>query len=130
MRDLGAWIVDLCERGVGGTFNATNTAVTWGELLESCRRVADGDCTITWIPDDFLLEREVGEWMELPLWIADRVRVGVTRTVVERALSAGLCFRPLDETVLGALEVAEPTDEAGLTPEREAALLAEWNGRG
>jgi 2'-hydroxyisoflavone reductase len=35
VRDLAAWIVDLCERDVAGTFNATNQGVPWGELLET-----------------------------------------------------------------------------------------------
>jgi 2'-hydroxyisoflavone reductase len=56
VRDLAAWIVEVCKRRVGGTFNATNTAVTWGELLDSCRRVAGNECTFTWVPDEFLLE--------------------------------------------------------------------------
>jgi hypothetical protein len=48
---------------------------------------------------------------------------------VRRALDAGLTFRPLDDTVRGALEHAHTTDAAGLAPEREAALLAAWHGR-
>ena len=130
VRDLAEWILELCEQRVDGTFNATNTEIAWSELLESCLRVASSDCTLTWIPDDFLLKQEVGQWMELPLWIADRVGSGATRPVVDRALAAGLRFRPLDETVLGTLESAEPTSDAGLSLEREAELLRAWHGRG
>jgi hypothetical protein len=45
---------------------------------------------------------------------------------VSRAITAGLTLRPLDETVRGAFEWAEPTPDAGLTPEREAGLLEAW----
>ena len=126
--DLGEWLVGLCETGVGGTFNATNPGVPWGELLDSCRRVAASDCGLVWIPDEFLVEHEVGEWMELPMWIANPSRVGANQAVVDRALEAGLRFSALDKIVRGALE-APTTEDAGLTPEREAALLAAWHAR-
>jgi 2'-hydroxyisoflavone reductase len=65
--------------------------------------------------------------MELPLWLA---MAGAMEANVERALAAGLTFRPLEETARGALEDAETTDVAGLTSTREAELLAAWHGRG
>jgi 2'-hydroxyisoflavone reductase len=130
VRDLGAWIVELCARGVHGTFNATHPGVSWVELLDACRAVASNNAHITWVDPEFLVEHEVGPWMELPLWLthpdaefADRVEVG-------RALADGLSFRPLEETVRGALEQAETTEVAGLRPEREAELLALWHARG
>ena len=129
VRDLGAWIVELCERGSPGTFNATHPGLTWSELLDSCRAVSGSDADVTWVPDEFLLEHEVGQWMELPLWLADPEMAAADDVSVRRALDAGLAFRPLDETVRGALEQARTTDAAGLAPEREAELLAAWHGR-
>jgi 2'-hydroxyisoflavone reductase len=130
VRDLGDWIVELCERGTIGTFNATHPGFMWSELMESCTAVSGSDAEVTWVPDEFLLEREVGQWMELPLWLADPEYAAADRAVVSRALDAGLEFRPLDETVRGTLEEAETTEAAGLTPEREAELLAEWHANG
>ena len=75
------------------------------------------------------VEREVGQWMELPLWLTGPEHAYMDRADVSRALGEGLDFRPLDETVRGALEEAATTDAAGLAPEREAALLAAWHGR-
>lgn len=106
VRDLGEWIVDLCERDVAGIFNATHPGSS-----------------------EFLLEHEVGEWMELPLWIADPSMAGADQVDVRRALEAGLRFQPLVDTVRGALEHAATTDAAGPSPEREAELLAAWHGR-
>jgi 2'-hydroxyisoflavone reductase len=130
VRDLGDWVVASCEAGLGGTFNATHPGVSWQELLDTCVAVTGADATITWVSPDFLVEREVGQWMELPLWLADPEFAFADRVDVGRALAAGLSFRPLAETVRGALDDAETTDAAGLAPEREAALLAEWHGRG
>ncbi len=129
VRDLADWIVDLCERGVGGIFNATHPGFTWVELLETCRAIAGTESTISWVPNDFLLEHEVGEWMELPLWIADPAMAAADQVDVRRALAEGLRFRPLADTVRGTLEAASTTDAAGLAPEREAELLAAWHAR-
>jgi 2'-hydroxyisoflavone reductase len=129
VRDLGEWTVELCERGSPGTFNATHPGLMWSELLDSCRAVSGSDADVTWVPDEFLLEHEVGQWMELPLWLADPEMAAADDVSVRRALDAGLTFRPLEETVRGALEQARTTDAAGLAPEREAELLAAWHGR-
>jgi 2'-hydroxyisoflavone reductase len=129
VRDLGEWMVRLCEQGTGGTFNATNRGVPWRHLLETCRDVAGTDAELEWVPGDFLLAQEVGEWMELPLWVADPAMAALHRVDVTRAIESGLTFRPLEETVRGALEHAETTDTAGLAPERESALLAAWHER-
>ncbi|HET7807589.1 MAG TPA: SDR family oxidoreductase [Gaiellaceae bacterium] len=124
VRDLGDWLVDLLERQAAGAYNATHPGVSWGELLETCRDVTASDATFRWVPDELLQQHEVGEWMELPVWIADPAEAALHETDVSRALAAGLTFRPLRETVRDALEQAGTTPEAGLTPEREAELLA------
>ena len=48
------------------------------------------------------------------------------RTDVSRAISEGLRFRPVAETIAGA---AAAVEGVGLTPEREAELLAAWHAR-
>jgi 2'-hydroxyisoflavone reductase len=82
VRDLGAWIVDLCEQRRTGTFNATRPGVSWGEMLATSQHSVGGEAQIVWLPDDFLREQEVGEWMELPLWIADPRWRGCTRSML------------------------------------------------
>jgi len=124
VRDLGDWLVDLLERRTAGAFNATHPGVSWEELLETCRDVTGSDATFRWVPDELLQQHEVGEWMELPVWIADPDEAALHETDVSRAVAAGLTFRPLAETVRDALERAETTPQAGLSPEREAELLA------
>jgi 2'-hydroxyisoflavone reductase len=77
----------------------------------------------------FLLDQDVGQWMELPLWIEDEADKGLHRADIARATETGLTHRPLADTVEATLELAETTDAAGLSPEREAALLEAWAGR-
>ena len=127
VRDVGDWIVRSCERGLTGTFNLTRPGVAWGELVDAC--IPTRPATPVWVDDTFLLEHQVGQWMELPLWIADPHDVGVHLADVSRALGEGLTFRPLDATVRDTLTLAQPTETAGLAPEREADLLAGWSER-
>jgi nucleoside-diphosphate-sugar epimerase len=141
VRDLAEWQVRLAEDRVGGVFNATGPlpAVTMGELLEACRSVAPTDASLVWVDDAFLLGREVGEWQELPLWIADPDWQGLNTVDVSRAVASGLTFRPLAETVQATLDWARAHGDrplarregvqlppAGLAAERELELLDEW----
>jgi 2'-hydroxyisoflavone reductase len=119
VRDLADWMVRAIEDDHGGLFNATGVGIPWGELL------AGAD--VTWVDDAFLLEHGVGEWIELPLWIADPASTGIHMADVGRALAAGLEFRPLAETLRDTLEHAALVDDGA--PEREAELLAAWHGR-
>jgi 2'-hydroxyisoflavone reductase len=129
VRDLAEWMVDLCERAQDGTFNATHLGVSWGEVVETCRQVSCSDAQFVWVSDEFLREHDVGEWMELPLWIHDPDLLGIHLADVSLAQSAGLTFRPLAKTVRATLDEAERTDDAGLKAQREGELLAAWHAR-
>ena len=128
VRDLGEWIVASCERRIHGVFNATHAGVTWEELLHTCRHVARSDAGITWVAPEFLVEQDVGPWMELPLWLAHPASEYADRVDVSRAIEAGLTFRALEDTVRATLAHAETVDGVGLTTNREAELLAAWHG--
>ena len=72
VRDLGEWIVALCGAAHERHVQRDAPGVAWSELLDTCRRVAASDAEITWVERRrSCVEHEVGEWMELPLWIAD-----------------------------------------------------------
>jgi 2'-hydroxyisoflavone reductase len=125
-RDLGGWLLVLAERRASGAFNATRPRVSWAKLVETAIRVTRSGAEPVWIAEDWLAERGVGQWMELPMWLHDRDFVGMIQADVTRALEAGLSFRPLEETIHGTLEQAETTDDAGMKPERERELIEAW----
>jgi len=129
VRDLAEWILRMAVAREEGVFNATGpeTPLTFGELLETSRDVSGSAAELTWVDDEFLLEREVGEWMELPLWLPSEP--GLFEAEVTRALRAGLTFRPVEDTVRATLDLAVTTADAGLAPARERELLDEWHGR-
>lgn len=135
-RDLAAWLLDLLERGTGGTYNATGPAepVTLGGLLEGAALALGATSRLVWVDEAFLLERGVQPWTELPLWVPPE-EGGLDEVSIARALAAGLALRPLAETVRDTLawDLARPPGardgSPALTPGREAALLAEWRAR-
>ena len=133
-RDLAEWILRMATERATGTFNATGPAapLTMAELLGESRRVSGGEVTFTWIPDDFLEQQGVGEWVEVPLWIPEHEGPGVGDVNCGRAIAAGLTFRPLGETIRATLDwlATRPADytwKAGLAPERETEVLAAWH---
>lgn len=134
VRDLAAWMLRLVEQRTTGTFNATSPpgAMTMGDLLDTGRAVLAPRRRVEWVDDAFLLEHGVGEWMELPLWLrAGGPMDGMMSASVERALSSGLVFRPLAETVADTAAWAEEAGRwrgraAGMAAARERDLLAAW----
>lgn len=132
VRDLAAWIVESAESKLAGTYNAVCPTVSMEHVLETCRAVADPGAEIVWVEPAFLTEREVGPWMELPLWIGDDEEdVDFMRAPVGKALDAGLRIRLLEETVrdtLAWLQSDEAPSEfpAGLAREKEQAVLDAW----
>ncbi len=130
-RDLAAWIVRAAESGLAGTYNAVDRPIRRDSLLETCRAVAGGDSEIVWVDPAFLLEHEVGEWMELPLWLASPEYAGMLSVDPTPAFAAGLVTRPLAETVrdtLAWVESGEAPSEppAGLAREKEQSVLDAW----
>jgi nucleoside-diphosphate-sugar epimerase len=135
-RDLAAWTVDMLERGQGGVFNTTGPRdpFTMEDFLHTCRAASGSDARFTWVAGDYLTERGVEEWSELPLWLPLPEYAGFMSVDVGRAVGAGLSFRPLEETVRDTLawdegRAADEPMAAGLSPDREADLLRAWRGR-
>jgi len=139
VRDLAAWIVELLEQEGSGAYNAVSPPgmLTMERMLQACLEVAETDGILAWVDDDFLVEQKVGAWIDLPLWIpeADPIARGFFGFRPDRAVSDGLVFRPIDETVRVTLDWARTRPAAhtwrgGLTPERETELLRAWRGGG
>lgn len=130
-RDLGDWIVRLAENDRGGIFNATGPArpLTFEQLLEACRIATDSSARLVWVARERLTAAGVREWIELPLWVIDPAFQGVMQADISRALSAGLRFRSLAETIVDTLQWLRSSDAvvdapAGLDRDRERQLLA------
>jgi 2'-hydroxyisoflavone reductase len=138
VRDLAEWIIRMVEAKKTGIYNALGPEVplTMEDLLECCKNVSKSNAQFTWVDETFLKDQHVGEWIEIPLWIADSdpANRGFFEFNFEKALSTGLTFRPLIDTV-GATLHWDVTREgnrlwrAGLSPQREKELLKLWKFR-
>ncbi len=132
VRDLADWILRAIEGAQTGVFNATGPEepLTMLGFLETCRHTvgsAEDERDLVWVDDDFLVEKGVAPYTEIPLWIP-----GEHDTVnCRRAMTAGLSFRLVEETIQDTLRwdierrVANCGIErrCGLSPERETELL-------
>jgi nucleoside-diphosphate-sugar epimerase len=137
-RDLAAWMLDLAEQRVAGTFNGTAPAgrTTMRDVLEAAVAATGSSAQLHWVPDDVLLAQEAEPWDELPLWIPASSGAGTWAVGTERAQAAGLRCRPVADTIADTWAWLREGGEAqlpdwhadhrprGLSAERERALLA------
>ena len=135
VRDLAAWLVHAAEAGLGGAFNAAGDpdTATMRDLVDACAAAAQTPAKACWVPDTFLLEHGVTPWMDLPLWLPAG-EDSLLRASTVRARAAGLQLRSLHETAADTLAWARTSEakraaKAGLSPERERALLDAWQTR-
>jgi nucleoside-diphosphate-sugar epimerase len=138
VRDVACFLTDLAEKGATGIFNvaAPPSGATYQDLLEACRAATGSDARFVWVDEPWLAERGVAEWTEIPLWRTLPTAWAMDTT---RAQAAGLRCRPLAQTVRdtwqwlgsgGQPVEHERSAEHGISREREAQLLAEWDQAG
>ncbi len=132
-RDLAEWTIRMVENRETGIYNATGPSkqLRVGGMLDQIKAALDSNATFTWVMEDFLTRQKVEPWSDMPVWTGKDS--GLARAKIDRALSNGLTFRPLAETAHDTLAWFKslPQDRqsklrAGLTPEREAEVLAAW----
>lgn len=138
-RDLAEWTIRLVEQRRAGTFNAIGPAgpLTTRGLLDGVAKGVGATPAYTWIPAAWLVARQVNGWSDLPVWLPGQgPTAGFHRRSNKAAQAAGLTFRPLELTAretlawwktLPAERQAKP--KTGLTPEREAELLAAFKAK-
>ncbi len=130
VRDLAKWIVAMVQQQAAGTYNATGPVLplSFEQLLQTCQKVSSSDCNFTWVSEDFLIKHQVQDWTEIPLWLSyQRNKPGFLNINIDKAVQAGLTFRPLDETIRAILEEDRVSGcKKGLNSEKEKTLLSLW----
>jgi 2'-hydroxyisoflavone reductase len=133
VRDLAKWIVEMIERKEIGIYNATGPAssLTFEKLLIECEKFATKKVEFNWVDENFLEEQHVQDWTELPLWISKKKKMpGLLNVNCQKAIHAGLTFRPISETISALLEwdsVRKKNQlQAGLSRDKEIRLLKIW----
>ena len=133
VRDVARWILTQVVARVTGIYNLTGIPGTMGGLMGVLETETGGGPAL-WVREDFLLDRGVREWSDLPLWIAVQTNwPGFMGVNIDRALARGLTLRPWADTVCDTLEWdrvrGTPPLKSGLTDARERELLAAWNSQ-
>ena len=132
-RDLAEWTIRMVENRETGIYNATGPAKPFGigPMLDGIKNALKSDANFTWVSEEFLTEQKVQPWSDMPVWAGKDD--AVARTNIDRALSNGLTFRPLEVTARDTLAWFKslPQDrqshpKAGLSSQREAEVLAAW----
>ena len=136
-RDLAEWTIRMVEKGETGIYNATGPAeeLGVGGMLDGIETALKSDASFTFVPADFLEQQEISPWSDMPVWVPSSGEDGgLSRTNIKKALAAGLTFRPFDTTARDTLawfKTLPPERQAelkaGLKPEREKEVLAEWH---
>jgi 2'-hydroxyisoflavone reductase len=129
-RDAAAFALHQAEGARRGVFNLTGPLepLTMGAFFERARATLQPTAALRWVDEAALLAAGVEPWTELPLWVpADMA--GLHWVDIARARAAGLRCHTVEDTlrdtaawVAGGAAPAVPS--VGLSPEREAALLA------
>jgi 2'-hydroxyisoflavone reductase len=134
VRDLAEWTVRVAEQRTTGVFNASGPArpITMRQMLAEIARGIQVDPKLVWAPAPFLKANQVSAWRDMPVWIPGQGETfGFHRRDIHRAIDVGLIYRPLPLTAADTLvwfrtlpSQRQAKLRAGLTPEREAELLA------
>lgn len=144
-RDIAEFTLDALEKRYEGRYFTTGVSgnVTWGELLSLCVEATGSGARPVWVDDDFLLQRGIRVWDELPLWAPAKPEfAGVWLASSDKALAAGLSCRPVEDTLRDTwawlaggdaparLPSYRDRPGVGLSAERERDILTAWHGRG
>ncbi|HEX9729095.1 MAG TPA: NAD-dependent epimerase/dehydratase family protein [Gemmatimonadales bacterium] len=139
VRDLTEWMIRLLEGEVTGVFNAAGPSahLSMEEFIYGVRAAFTADLSWTWIEDYAFLESQRLTYA-IPWVMQAGDYFGVASINAERAIAAGLTFRPLAVTAVDTMAwwlsgavTAERRASARfpLTAEREAAILSAWAAR-
>ena len=140
VRDLTEWMIRMAETGHTGEYNGIGPATPrpMTELLYGIRAATTTETSFTWVDTDFLIERGIRPYREMPVWRPPSPGYeGFARFDLTPEVEAGLTFRPLADTARDTLEYhfSRPPERqadlrAGTTPEQEAEVLAAWQRSG
>jgi 2'-hydroxyisoflavone reductase len=143
VRDLAEWFVRMAENKETGIYNCdgpTKEPMPIGEMVNVMKSALKSDAKFVEIPAAFLREQQARSF---PMWTSpEGSYVGYSQMRHDKALAKGLTYRPLETTIRDTLAWHDSRPEAdrkpleegtrrgiGLTPAREAEVIAAWRAR-
>jgi len=140
VRDLARFAWDCLVAGASGPVDVTSPSghTTMAGVLAAVAEAVGTEPELVWVDPDWLLDRGVTPWREVPLWApAGHPFGGLHTGDTSRAVALGLRCRPVTETVSDTWASiraghtpAEPLiPTLGMRAEVEDRLLAEWQSQ-
>lgn len=131
VRDLAEWIMRTVGSQDTGVFNATGRDdMTMLEMIKQTALATDSQSTVVWVPEEILMARRIDLLASFPLWVPKKHNV-VFGVQNDRAVAAGLTFRPLVQTAKAICEWQQLDPRAVITPGlnalHEAEMLSEFS---
>lgn len=133
--DLSEFAVRAGENNTSGTFNIagpTTNELGMAKFLDEVKSITKTPGKFVWVDDAFVAEQKG----RIPLWVSQHGPArGIVRVRSQKAIAAGLTFRPVSETAKKTLDwfKSQPQDRQDrMKPvfEGEAKLLEAWKAKG
>ena len=134
VRDLTEFMIHLLESGKGGIYNVAGPRepMTVWEFYDEAVKALDAKVTLVRIEDEAFLTAHNIQY-SIPWAMPTREHFGMMSIRNDKAIAAGLKFRPVASTVRDTLAWWATVPEArrlkprfAITPELEAKALADW----
>lgn len=128
VRDLAQWMIVMAERRASGVFNATGPErpLRLIDVAQTCIDATGSSATPLVVSGEDLKSAGVIPWDHIPFWL-DPEEYGLMQVNIDRALTAGLHFRPLSETVRDTyawLQTSDHPRRVIFPPEIESAAIS------
>jgi 2'-hydroxyisoflavone reductase len=133
--DLAEWVLNRIEAKATGVYNVNGmpSQLMMKTFLEQCKAVSKSDARFMWVSDEFLMQKQVAPWSEVPLWIPDEMSEfkGFMFINCSQAFMTGLKLRPVSQTIKDVLSWhkthrSQEKLQAGLDSDKEKDLLGQW----
>ena len=138
VRDLVDWLLDCAAEGTTGVFNTLGPVVSFGRWIALCRELGGHTGPVELVHPRWLIDHDVEQYggpESLAMWVLQPGYEGWSSRSTQAASAAGLEHRPREQLIAETLawEREQGLDRdraAGLSPQRERDLLAEWEQGG
>ncbi len=140
VRDLSDFMITCAENKTTGKFNLVGPGerLTMKEMVDACVAATKSDAKLTWVPVAFLSKNGLGGDGGFPIWAPfEGETKGFHTWKNERAIKAGLKFRPMEQIAKDALDWLNEQPEnrqtmilkgsGAMSMEKEKELLEAWH---
>ncbi|MDT0603925.1 NAD-dependent epimerase/dehydratase family protein [Thalassotalea castellviae] len=136
VKDLAAFILTCIEKRYIGTYN-TFTTERFDAYLYGLKSLSSNRSELSWLSHEYLYKNNIRHYVDMPMWAARQVVKGTFTISSEKAIQAGLTFRPLSHTFSDVLagfyqhesnryEFGVGESKSGLSRQREQQLLTHY----